>query len=58
MLELVAAALRGATKFASPDLRLGTSSRDPRVAPRTKHTGSHGGGGGFGEGYGFLELVV
>ena len=58
VLEFVAAALGGATEFASPDLRLGASRRDPRVALGTKHTGSHGGGGGFGEGDGFLELVV
>ena len=58
VLEFVAAALGGATEFASPDLRLGASRRDPRVAPGTTHTGSHGGGGGFGEGDGFLEFVV
>ena len=58
MLELVAAALGGASKLASPDLRLGSSRRDPCVAPRTEHTGSNGRGGGFGEVYGFLELVV
>ena len=42
MLELVAAALGGASKFASPDLRLGSSRRDPCFAPRTEHTGSNG----------------
>ena len=58
MLEFVAAALGGATKFASPDLRLGSSRRDPCVAPRTKHTGSHGRGRSFGYGNGPVELVV
>ena len=58
MLELVAAALGGASKFASPDLTFGSSRRDPCVAPRTKHTGSNGRGGGFGEDYCFRELVV
>lgn len=43
VLEFVAAALGGATEFASPDLGLGASRRDPRVAPSTKHTGSNGG---------------
>jgi hypothetical protein len=58
MLEFVAAALGGATEFASPDLGLGASRRDPRVAPSTEHTGGNGGGGGFGEVDGFLKLVV
>jgi hypothetical protein len=58
MFELVAAALGGASKFASPDLRLGSSRRAPCVAPRTKYTGSNGRGGGFGEDNGFLALVV
>ena len=49
MVEFVAAALGGATEFASPNLRLGASRSDPRVAPRAKHTGGNGGGGGFGE---------
>ena len=53
--EFVAAALGGAPEFATPDLGLSASRRDPRVAPRTKHAGSHGGSGSFGEGYGFLS---
>ena len=58
MFELVAAALGGASKFASPDLRLGSSRRDPCVAPRTEHAGSNSRGGGFGEVDAFFELVV
>ena len=49
MFELVAAALGGASKFAASDLRLGSSSRDPGVAPCAENTGSHSGDGGFGE---------
>ena len=56
MLELVAAALGGASKFASPDLRLGLSRRDPCVAPRTEHAGSNSRVGGFGEVYGFSRV--
>jgi hypothetical protein len=58
MFELVAAALGCASKFAAPNLRLGTPRHDPRVAPSTEHTGGNGGGGGFGEVDSFLELVV
>ena len=42
--ELVAAALGGASKFAASNVRLGSSSRDPGVAPRAEHTGSNGKG--------------
>ena len=58
MLEFVAAASRGATKSAFPDLRLGASRRDPRVAPGTEHTSSNGRGGCFGEVDVFFKLVV
>ena len=49
MFEIAAAALGGASKFAAPNLRLGSSRSDPSVAPGTEHAGSDGGGGGLGE---------
>ena len=49
MLEFIAAAFGCATESAIPDLRLGASRRDPRVAPDAQHTGGNGRGGGFGE---------
>ena len=49
MFELVAAALGCASKFAASNLRLGSSSRDPGVAPGAEHAGSNSRGGGFGE---------
>ena len=58
MCELVAAALGGASKFAVSSLRLGSSSRDPGVAPGAEHAGSNSRGGGFGEVDVFFELVV
>ena len=58
MFELVAAALGGASKFAASNLRLGSSSRDPGVAPGAEHAGSNSRGGGFGEVDVFFELVV
>ena len=54
MFELVAAALGGASKLAAPNLRLGSSRRDPSVAPGAEHAGSNGRGGGFGEVDGFV----
>ena len=58
MFELVAAALGGASKFAASNLRLGSSSRDPGVAPGAEHAGSNSRGGGFGGVDVFFELVV
>ena len=49
MFEIVTAALGGASKFAAPNLRLGSSRSDPSVAPGTEHAGSDGGGVGLGE---------
>ena len=49
MFEIVAAALGGASKFAAPNLRLGSSRSDPSVAPGAEHTGGNGRGGGFSE---------
>ena len=58
MLEFVAAVFGGATESAFSDLRLGASRRNPRVAPRAKHTGGNGRGGGLGDVDILFELVV